>query len=267
MFPYLPVPALIQEAPALPPCFTIPEGLQIKAGSLHILSYDQETFEVLKSLEQAPLRLPVKGRTWRFILESSGVRMGILSLMQMVRPALEANGWAWQWEQRGVARRNDGDQAYWIKVSPSGGAALQVALVRQGPPTLLTLVPPGTKPEMPAPDKDFSYVTPWPGSTIVASAPSKAPVAADLGGGRQGFVTVNWIEKDYVIPDPPSSFEFVTSYRQALEKAGWEIDGDFSGDLIQVQATYLKYNHDIRLTLQLVGDRMAVTVADVGAQL
>jgi hypothetical protein len=79
-------------------------------------------------------------------------------------------------------------------------------------------------------------------------------------------VLVNWIEKEYALPEPPSAFEFVTAYRQALESAGWEIEGDFHGSLIQVQAIYLQGHRDIRLTLRLVGDAMAISVADVGAQ-
>lgn len=250
----------------MPPGFTLPEGLRVKPDTFKVSTYDLETFEVKPNLNQAPLRLPIKGKTWRFVLESSGVRAGIYSLQQILKPALATAGWVWQWEQRGVARRNQGDQEFWIKVSPSGSAALQVTLVQPGAPRTLTLTRPGKTPENPAPDKGFPYLTPWPGAELVASAPSKAPVVADFGEGRQGFVFVNWIEKEYAIPDPPSAYEFVTTYRQALEAAGWEIEGDFRGSLVQVQAIYLQDGRDIRLTLRLLGDAMAVSVADVGAQ-
>jgi hypothetical protein len=268
MIPILLVPALVQAAPSLPPDFKVPEGLQIKPGSLQVLSYDLETFEVRPPGDQAPVRVPVKGRAWRFILESSGVRMGVFSLLQKLKPSLEAGGWAWQWEQRGVARREVGGQEYWIKASPSGGAALQVVLIRQGSPRTLTLVPPGKAPEIPAPDSDFPYLAPWPGAQLVVSTPAQPgpPVVADVGDGRQGFLAVTWIEKEYNLSDPPSPYEFVTSYRQALEAAGWEIEGDQHGSLVQIQAIYLKDGRDIRLTLRLVGDAMAVSVADVGAQ-
>ena len=266
MIPLLFVPALVQEAPALPPGFTLPESLRVKPDSFKVSSYDLETFEVKPPGNQAPLRLPIKGKTWRFVLESSGVRAGIFSLQQTLRPALVDGGWVWQWEQRGVARRQQGDQEAWIKVSPAGSAALQVVLIQPGLPRTIVLTKPGKIPENPAPDKGFPYLTPWPGAELVASAPSQAPVVADLGNGSQGFVTVNWIEKEYAIPEPPSAFEFVTAYRQALEAAGWEIEGDFHGSLVQVQAIYLQDGRDIRLTLRLVGDAMAISVADVGAQ-
>ena len=250
----------------MPPGFTLPEGLRVKPDTFQISAYDLETFEVKPSLNQAPVRLPIKGKTWRFVIESSGIRVGIYSLQQRLKPALAASGWVWQWEQRGVARRLSGDQEFWIKVSPAGSAALQVALVQPGLPRSLTLTRPGKTPENPVPDKDFPYLAPWPGAELVTTAPSKAPVVADLGQGRQGFVFVNWIEKQYVIPVPPSPYEFVTTYRQALEAAGWEIEGDFHGSLVHVQASYLRDGRDIRLILRLVGDAMAVSVADVGAQ-
>lgn len=268
MLPFLLLPALVQSAPVLPPGFVLPEGLTVKAGSWRESSYDLETFEIRPSLEQAPLRIPVKGRTWRFAIESSGVRAGIFSLLQKLKPALEAGGWVWQWEQRGVARRSAEGQESWIKVSPSGGAALQITLIQQGSARTLKLAAPGKTPEMPKPDGDFPYLTPWPGATLMVSSPSQPgpPIVIDAGGGQQKFVVVNWIEKEYQIPDPPSPYEFVTVYRRALEEAGWEIEGDFHGDLVQVQAIYLKDGRDIRLTLRLVGDAMAVSVADVGAQ-
>lgn len=240
----------------------------MKPDSYRFSTYDLETFEVKPPANQAPLRVPVKGRTWRFILESAGVRAGILSLQQTLRPALDAGGWVWQWEQRGVARRSQGDQECWLKVSPSGSAALQVVLVQPGLPRALTLARPGQRPEVPAPDQDFPYLTPWPGAVLMASAPPQEgpPIAVDMGKGQQGFVFVKWIEKEYALPEPPSPYEFTTVYSQALEAAGWEIEGDFRSTLVQVQATYLKEGRDIRLILRLMGDAMAVSVADVGLQ-
>ncbi len=267
MFPLLVVPALIQEAPGLPPGFTVPEGLQIKLGSLQVSSYDEETFEVLKSQDQPPLRVPVKGKSWRFVLESAGVRAGIFSLLQKLKPALVAGGWTWQWEQRTVARRTDKEVDWWFKAGPSGGAALQVVLMQPGLPRKLTLTPPGPVPEYPKPEEDFPYATPWPGAVLLGWAGSQAPVAADLGDGKQGFIGVSWVEKGYGLPEPPSPLEFVTAYRKALLEAGWDIEGDSHGNVVQVQASYFQQGRDIRLIIRLVDNAMAISVADVGAQL
>jgi hypothetical protein len=266
MLPIFLVPALIQALPALPSGFTIPDGLRIKEGTLQVFPYDVETFDVLKTLEQAPLHVQVKGKTWRFMLESSGVRQGILSLQQKLRPVMDANGWTWKWEQRGVAQRVSGSQETWIKIAPSGGAALQIVLIQPGLPRTIKLQAPGKVPEIPTPDGDFAYVTPWPGAQLVTSADSQSPVGVDLGGGNQTIMIVNWIEKEYSLPDPPSGIEFVTAYRMALESLGWEIEGDLHGSLVQLQAIYLKDDRDIRLTLRLVGNAMAISVADVGLQ-
>ncbi len=268
MLPLLFVPALIQAAPAMPPGFTLPEGLQVKPGSFKVNAFDQETFEVKASLNEAPVRLPKTGRTWRFILEAAGPRAGIYTLQQRLKPTLLAAGWAWQWEQRWVARRDEGGQEAWLKVSPSGSAALQVVLVQPGPPRILTLARPGRTPERLAPDGDFPYLTPWPGAVLMVSTPPQPGplIGVDLGGGRQELVILDWIEKEYALPEPPSSYEFVTTYRKALEAAGWEIEGDFRGSPVQLQAVYLQEGRDIRLILRLARDAMAVAVADVGAQ-
>lgn len=267
MIPLLLVPAQVQEAPALPLAFPLPPGLRIRPDSLRVSDFDQENFEIKPVGIQPPQRLAVKGKTWRFLLESSGARASVLSLQQILKPALAAGGWTWQWEQRGVARYDREARTFWAKVSPAGSAALGVVLVQPGQPRTITLVRPGKTPEIPAPDKDFPYVAPWPGAELVATASSQSPVIADLGGGKQGFAMVRWIEKEYALPAPPSPQEFVTSYRQALEAAGWEIEGGSQGASVQIQAIYLADGRDIRLTLRLVGDAMAVSVADVGAQI
>lgn len=266
MLPLLILPAQVQEAPALPPVFAIPGGLQIKPGSFKVSAYDMDTFEIKPVGAKAPQRLPVKGRTWRFILESSGARAGILSLQQLFRPVLAAGGWSWMWEERNVARHATGAQDYWVKASPSGAAALQVVIIQKGLPRTLVLAQPGGTPENPPPDQDFPYITPWPGARLVKSEPTESPVVADMGNGMPGFVMVRWVEKGYTLQDPPSPYEFVSSYEQALVAAGWDIDGNSHGTVIELQASYAKNGRDIRVVLRLADDALVISVADVGAQ-
>lgn len=259
--PFVPAPA----AP-LPAAFQVPEGLRIKTESLAFQGFDQEHFDVRGTLAQGPLRVPVEGRVWRFNLESSGPRVGAIRLMQMLRPHLESTGWVWQWAERGVARRPVEGQDLWLRVASGASGELKVVLAEPGPPPVLVLQKPGTGVEFPKPDGDFSYLAPWPGARLVSSAPSQAPVAVMMPDGRAGFALVNFIEKEYALPERISAHAFLTVYRRALEVAGWDIEGNFKGVMIQLQATYQKDGRDLRATLRLVEDAMAISVADVGAQ-
>jgi hypothetical protein len=130
----------------------------------------------------------------------------------------------------------------------------------------LTLNPPGLVPEFPKPEEDFPYATPWPGAVLVGWGSSQAPVGVDLGNGKQGIVFVNWLEKGYALPESPSPFEFVTAYREALLAAGWEIEGDTKGAVVQVQASYFQHGRDLRILVRLADNAMAISVADIGAQ-
>lgn len=253
-------------APPVPAAFPLPEGLRIKDGSLTFQPFDRETFELRGSLAQGRLQVPVEGRVWRFSLESSGARAGAIRLMQLLRPQLEASGWVWQWVERGVARRPLEGRDLWLRVGSGASGELKIVLAEPAPPPVLVLQKPGPEVEFPKPDGDFPYLAPWPGARLMSSEPSRAPVAATLPDGRAGFVVVNFIEKEYALAEPLSAHAFLTVYRRALESAGWEIEGNFKGALVQVQATYQKDGRDLRATLRLAGSAMAISVADVGAQ-
>ncbi len=253
-------------APALPSVFPIPPGLRIKEGSLAVQPFDLETFEVRLSAQQGPVRVPVEGRVWRFKLEGDGVRQGALRLLQTLRPALEAAGWQWQWAERGVARLNLEDRSLWVRLSAGATGEVAVVLAEPAPPPVLELRRPGPTVEYPKPDGDFPYLTPWPGARLVRSEPTQAPVATTVAEGREGFVLVTFIEKEYVLSEPLSPHAFLTVYRKALETAGWEIDGNYKGILVQLQASYQREGRDLRAILRLAGDALAISVADIGAQ-
>lgn len=255
--------------PGVPPALAalpIPEGFRLRMDNREYSDFDQVAFEVRPSVERGPVRLPMEGRVWKFTLESSGARVGASTMLQRLRPALEEAGWTWQWLERGVASRRSDGMDLWVRVTPGATGEVRVVLLERTDPPRLTLVPPGPEVQWPRPEQDFPYLTPWPGSRLVRSAPTQAPVAADLGNGAQGFVLVNFIEKEYALPGPVSAHAFTTAYRRALEAAGWEIEGNFKGSLVQVQAVYVREGRDIRATLRLVDDAMAISVADVGAQ-
>ena len=267
MHPLLILPALVQPAPAAvppPPACTLPAELQVKEGSAAFVPFDQVAFE----LPGGRGRSVVEGPAWRFALEAAEGRRGPSTLLQWLKPALEAAGWTWVWEQRGVARLEGKGPEAWLRVSPGGSGELAVVLVQRGEPRRLELTSPGPQvAPPPSPDRDFSFLPPWPGAVLMRCVDSPVPVGVVFPDGRQAIQIVNFIEKQYALAAPPSAHEFTFAYRRALEAAGWEIEGNFKGALIQIQALYRKDGRDLRATLRLAEDAMSVAVADVGAQL
>lgn len=259
-------PAQTQETPAPPPGVELPPTLRPKPGSLELWAFDEEAFDLRPISGQPPLRISVSGRTWRFVLVSGEGRVGVLTLMERLKASLQSAGWVWQFEERGVARREVGAQEWWLHASPGASGELKVVVVERREAMSITLPRPGAVPELPKAKEDFPYLLPWPGSRIASCTDTPNPVGVELEPGKQAMVTVNFIEKEYDLPGPVSAHEFLTVYSKALMNAGWEIEGRFRGKLIQIQAIYTRDGRDIRATLRLLGNAMAISVGDVGAQ-
>ncbi len=266
MLPLMIPPALVQDVSTPPPGVDLPATLAWKPGSLEFWPFDDERFEMRSTRQKGPLFVTVEGRVWRFSLIASEGRVGYLTLTQRLKAALEAAGWVWQLEERGVARRETGGQDLWLHFSAANSGEVKMAVVERREPRPFTLPQPGKVCERPKAQEDFPYLPPWPGAKITRCADTPAPVAVDLATGKPGLVNVNFVEKEYELAAPVSAHEFLTVYTKALLDAGWEIEGRFRGKLIQIQAVYSRDNRDIRATLRLLGDAMAISVADVGAQ-
>jgi hypothetical protein len=193
--------------------------------------------------------------------------VGALTLLERLRPALEASGWTWAWKERGIARKTwDGSDA-WFRVTSGASGELRCVLLETALPPRLDLVSPGKGVEQPLPQADFPYLSPWPGATLTASASSRAPVGLALPDGTQTMALVNWIEKEYQLAKPITRHAFLAAYKAALKKAGWEIEGSHKGALLELQAFYQRDGRDIRAVLRFGGDVMGIAVADVGAQI
>jgi hypothetical protein len=142
-----------------------------------------------------------------------------------------------------------------------------MVLVERGEPRVLDLPLPGLQSELPKGQEDFPYLPPWPGAKLIASNVSRAPVDVKLEDGTEHILMVNFIDKEYSLSKPPSDYEFLVVYREALERAGWVLEGTLRGGITQIQATYNRRGRDLRATLRLLGDAMGISAADVGAQL
>jgi hypothetical protein len=264
--------ALAQEPPPppavpLPAVFTLPADLELKPGSVAMKEFDRETFDLRPVEGKPPVPMPVVGKTWRFIVRASGPRpMGAFALLDRLLPALENGGWVIQWRERAIAKHSSGERQFWVKASAGSSGELRIALVEKSEPRVLDIPLPGAASELPKGTEDFTYLPPWPGARISASNVSRAPVDVKFPDGSEHIMMVNFIDKEYSLAKPPSDYEFLVVYREALERAGWVIEGFLKGGVTQLQATYNRRGRDLRATLRLLGDAMGISVADVGAQ-
>lgn len=243
----------------------------LKPGSMEVRTFDIESFDIRNPLNQGLLKIKVEGHTLRFVVRPESERnerpVGSLTMLARLQPALEEVGWIWEWKERGIARRLDGNREIWLRLTSLGSGEIRCLMVEKGEPRAFTLPSPGVIPELPLAREDFPYLPPWPGSKISGSAVSQAPVGVKLLDGKEVLVMVNFMDKEYDLVDVPSAHEFLLAYRTALLKAGWEIDGSLKGVTTELQAIYTLKGRDIRATLRLAGDAMGISVADVGAQI
>lgn len=257
----------VLQAQDLPPGFGVPPGLEARPGSLEAWAFDREFFEVTGSKEGAVVRLPIEGRTWRLVLRSGDGRpLGALTLGERLRAGLDP-AWTWDSPERLVARRTLEGRELWLRGAPGASGEIRVAVVEKGLPRAFDLPEPALLPEFPKGSEDFPYLPPWPGAKLSASAVSRSPVDAKLPDGSERILLLNWIDKEYDLPQPPSPHEFLVVYRGALQRAGWEIEGALQGGTPQIQAAYRRRGRDLRATLRLLGRALGISVADAGAQL
>ena len=264
---FLSLAVSLLQAQGLPPVLQVPEGLELKPGSIQFVAFDRETFDVPGPKPGTGVKVPVEGPTWRFALRSSeGRPLGALTLGERLRGGLDS-AWVWEWPERLVAKRTFEGREYWLRGQPGGSGEMRLAVVERGQPRTLDLTEPSLQPELPKGPEDFPYLPPWPGAKLIGSAVSRSPVDAKFPDGAEQIVLLNWIDKEYALAKPPSAHEFMVVYRTALLRAGWEIEGALQGGTTQIQATYRRRGRDLRATLRLMGDAMGISVADAGAQL
>lgn len=253
-------------SPDLPPGLKFPSSLCIKPDTKVYYHFDEESFDVRGDGIQAPIRIKVEGRTWRFSVGACQGRQGISGLIQAMYQGLEQGGWQWKWQDRGVARQEVEGRECWLKVQPSTSSELSVVIVERGQVRSMKMNAPGLAPELPKSEEDFPYLTPWPGSRFLECQVRRGPVPAVLANGQERMIGVFIIDKYYALAEPLSAHEFLAAYRSALEAVGWEIEGAYKGDRIYLQAIYLKQGRDIRATVTLLERAMSISVTDVGAQ-
>jgi OOP family OmpA-OmpF porin len=135
------------------------------------------------------------------------------------------------------------------------------------PPFTLTLTPPAAAPEkMASPDKgDFPYLLPMAGSKFRGGGRDPGPFwVTPKGGSQPEMVAQDSLHRSYALTGLSNAL-FLTEYRDAFTKAGWEIVDEFSSADAALHAHFTKNGRNVWAYLHINVDGYDITVADAGA--
>ena len=135
------------------------------------------------------------------------------------------------------------------------------------PPFTLTLTPPAAVPEkMASPDKgDFPYLLPMAGSKFRGGGRDPGPFwVTPKGGSQPEMVAQGSLHRGYALTGLSSAL-FLTEYRDALTKAGWEIVDEYRSGDAAMHAHFAKSGRNVWAYLYMNVDGYDIAVADVGA--
>lgn len=193
-------------------------------------------------------------------------------------PQLKATGWQ--------LVGNDGSTTYTLKRVAGGSESwLRVALSDTNQPlldlieiaasrTTLALPAPAARPETVGEGDDFPYLRKPEGARLAGSARVDEPLDVTAPGDREPqLVGQSYRVKRYTPPPNLSKLDFETQYRAALEKAGWKVSPQPTGQKAgegRVVAQYKANGRQIWVELGRGNDNsdtgLMFKVADLGAE-
>jgi OmpA-OmpF porin, OOP family len=157
----------------------------------------------------------------------------------------------------------------WATVDMLPGPVVKIDMVLVGPvPITLTLAVPAATPEkMTMAKGDFPYLAPMPGSKFHSGSQDPSPFwVLPKGASQKEMVAPTSLVRSYSLPGV-SNLMFMTVYRDALTKTGWEIVEQFMGADASLTAHYAKDGHNIWAMLHNNSDGYTIAVADTGSDL
>jgi OOP family OmpA-OmpF porin len=266
---------LLTAAPALadnlPTYVKLPAQAQVVPDSVAVEDYGEAEIQLT---EDPPPEMK-RGKHYTATLAISGLPEDAVheQLLAPFRAALKSAGWTvvHEWVDTNPAMatvhyQKQGVDA-WAKLSFFGINEVNLDLVETGAPKLdFTLKPPAATPEKIGDQEPFPYITPPPGSTFSnTSGEDTGPIMVLFKGDEeQTLVAPGSVTKTYSRPPRMSTLLFVTLYRNALTKAGWQVLEEFRGSDAVLTVHYARNGRDIWAYLHL-GEDIAVKVGDVGA--
>lgn len=214
-----------------------------------------------------------RGQHWTLLVNLKAPADGHVTWAAM-KPAFVKNGWTVVKEFGTgssvvtVSSRQNGVEA-WTTLDFYPEPVVKVDLLVAGPvPVTLTLAAPTTSPETMAPAKgDFPYLAPMPGSKFHSGSEDPSPFwVLPKGASQKEMVAPRSMVRSYSLPDL-GNLMFMTVYRGALTRAGWEIVEQFMGADASLTAHYAKNGRNLWAQLHNNADGYTIAVADTGNDL
>jgi OOP family OmpA-OmpF porin len=229
--------------------------------------WDELEFPLLNG-EQHPVK---RGRYWRVWGDVEKARNAV-ETWTYLKPVFLANGWTVALEPQpgrslGIGRYSRNGADAWATIDLFNNR-LEVKMVEvASPPFTLTLTPPAAAPEkMASPDKgDFPYLAPMAGSTFRGGGQDTRPFWVTPKGGKQPeMVAQGSLHRAYALAGLSYAL-FLTEYRDALTKAGWEIFDEYKSGDAAMHAHFAKNGRNVWAYLHINVDGYDIAVADAGA--
>jgi OOP family OmpA-OmpF porin len=218
--------------------------------------------------EQHPVR---RGRYWRVWGDAEKAKNAV-ETWTYLKPAFLANGWTVAVEPQpgrslGVGRYSRNGVDGWAVIDFFNNR-LNLSMVEVAPlPFTLTLTPPAATPEkMASPDKgDFPYLSPMAGSKFRGGGRDPGPFwVTPKGGSQPEMVAQGSLHRGYALAGLSYAL-FLTEYRDALTKSGWEIVDEFKSGDAAMHTHFTKNGRNVWAFLHINTDGYDITVADAGA--
>jgi OOP family OmpA-OmpF porin len=230
---------------------------------------DQHSWDELQFPPMNGDQHPVKrGRYWRVWGDVEAAKNAV-ETWNTLKPIFLAKGWTVVTEpvpgrSPGVGRYSQNGVDAWALIDLFNNR-LELKMVEVAPvPFTLTLTPPAGVPEkMALPDKgDFPYLSPLAGSKFRGGGRDPGPFwVTPKGGSQPEMVAQGSLHRSYALTGLSYAL-FLTEYRDAFTKAGWEIVDEYKSGDAAMHAHFTKNGRNVWAYLHINNDGYDIAVAD-----
>jgi outer membrane protein OmpA-like peptidoglycan-associated protein len=275
--------ALVASTPAwalkgLPESIQLPPSVTFKNTdrNVDVEEFGQAEFLIEKNAEGFDQRIVQQGKHSQTILRMIPRPKPDDSnkTWQEIKPYWLRAGWqiVREWENGATLKCPQGGTEIWATFNVANDFdELQLEIVEVvGSKVVLTLRAPGATPEKVSDKDDFPYLARFPGTTLKATSQDPSPLDVTVPQKDQERVLAGTGQaiKTYGYPASVSVLQFITAYREALTKAGWQVLFESQG-LNQsdgvLLAHYAQGGRDIWVSMHMGAGEIGVAVADAGA--